>query len=339
MNSLKSVFYTATLLVILSGCNREDKLYINTCLGVMAAENLGKSLTHEHILVDFIGADSTGYHRWYRDEVVTRVFPYLEEIRKHGYLTLFECTPAYLGRDPFLCRELSKMTGLNIITNTGYYGAMNNKFLPGHVFSETADQIAERWIEEFKTGIDGSGVKPGFIKIAIERDSIVSVLHEKIVRAASRTHLATGMTIASHTGPSPGAYRQAEILKEEGVSPEAFIWVHALEGPVRDNINLAKQGMWISYDNMNDSPKVLQLFLEHLQAMKKADVLNKVLLSHDAGWYSPGQEDGGTFRSFTSIEKILLPALREQGFTKEEIYQLMIKNPEQAFGIRVRPMN
>jgi phosphotriesterase-related protein len=152
------------------------------------------------------------------------------------------------------------------------------------------------------------------------------------------THLATGMTIASHTGPAPGAYRQAEILKSEGVSLEAFIWVHALGAPAEDNIALAKQGMWISYDNMNDQPMTLESFLERLLIMKESNMLHKVLLSHDAGWYKPDQENGGTFTSFTSIETILLPKMRNSGFSDEEIHQLLVKNPEQAFGMRIRPL-
>lgn len=329
-------FLAVLIIIMIASCSRESSYTIQTCQGEILAGDLGKTLTHEHILVDFIGADSTGYHRWNREDVIARVIPFLEEIKEYGYQSLFECTPAYLGRDPLLYKELSARTGLNIITNTGYYGAVNNRFLPAHAFTETADQLAERWIEEFNHGIEDSGIKPGFIKIAIERDSVVSDMHEKLVRAAARTHLATGLTIASHTGPAAGAYREAEIIRSEGVSLEAFIWVHTLEGDVRDNIALANQGMWISYDKMDDQPHTLDLFMDHLLEMKEANLLHKVLLSHDAGWYKPGQENGGTFRSFTSIETILLPKMKESGFSEKEIHLLLVKNPEKAFGMRVR---
>lgn len=320
----------------MTSCDREIRDTINTCQGEIRTGDLGKTLTHEHILVDFIGADSTGYHRWNRDEVIARVSPFLEEIKALGYRTLFECTPAYLGRDPLLYKELSARTGINIITNTGYYGAMNNKFLPAHAFTETADQLAERWINEFTSGIEESGIKPGFIKIAINRDSVVSDIHEKLVRAAARTHLATGLTIASHTGPAAGAYREAEIIKSEGVSLEAFIWVHALEADVQDNIKLANQGMWISYDKMDEQPQTLVLYIDHLHGMKEASLLHKVLLSHDAGWYKPGQEGGGSFRPYTAIETLLIPKMREENFSEEEIHLLLVKNAQQAFGMRVR---
>ena len=64
----------------------------------------------------------------------------------------------------------------------------------------------------------------------------------------SLTHLATGMTIASHTGPEKPAFEQIEILKKNGVDPSAFIWVHAQQAPPGKNIEAAKSGAWISLD-------------------------------------------------------------------------------------------
>ena len=48
-----------------------------------------------------------------------------------------------------------------------------------------------------------------------------------LIRAAALTHLETGLVIMSHTGTDKPAFDQIHILKELGVSPEAFIWTHA----------------------------------------------------------------------------------------------------------------
>jgi phosphotriesterase-related protein len=42
---------------------------IMTVQGPIDSSELGRTLEHEHILVDFIGAEETGYHRWDRKEV------------------------------------------------------------------------------------------------------------------------------------------------------------------------------------------------------------------------------------------------------------------------------
>jgi len=148
---------------MLSSCAPSEPGII-TVTGEIPASAMGKTLHHEHLLVDFIGADSTGYHRWNRDSVIEKVLPYLLEIKRLGYKTLVECTPAYLGRDPLLLKMLSEKSGIQILTNTGYYSAVGGKFIPKHGFTETAQQLANRWIDEAKNGIEGTGIFPGFIK-------------------------------------------------------------------------------------------------------------------------------------------------------------------------------
>jgi Fe-S cluster assembly protein SufD len=161
------------------------------------------TLPHEHILVDFIGAEEINPPRWDREEVILKVLPYLEEARSAGCHTLIDCTPNYLGRDVGLLKILSEKTGLFILTNTGYYGGSDNKFLPAHAFTESADQLARRWIAEWLNGIDGTPIRPGFMKISVN-PSHLSDVSLKLVQAAALTHLKTGLTIASHTSLGSG---------------------------------------------------------------------------------------------------------------------------------------
>jgi len=68
--------------------------------------------------------------------------------------------------------------------------------------------------------------------------------------------------------------------------------------------------------------------------LKEAGLLNRVLVSHDAGWYTPGEENGGDFRGFAGIFTALVPALEEMGFSNNDIKQLLEINPRNAFTIR-----
>ena len=111
---------------------------VMTVDGWMDADQLGFSLTHEHILVDFIGADKITPSRYDADEVFNTALPKLLAAKERGCKTLMECTPAYLGRDVKLLKRLSEASGLNILTNTGYYGAAGEKYLPAHAYTETA---------------------------------------------------------------------------------------------------------------------------------------------------------------------------------------------------------
>lgn len=310
---------------------------IMTVTGPVDPAGMGTTLIHEHVLVDWIGADSTGYHRWDREEVIERVRPFFEEIRDKGVDTVVECTPAYLGRDPFVLAELSRQTGVQILTNTGYYGAVDNNFIPEHARSENAEEIAARWIDEFANGIDDSGIRPGFMKISVAGDQPLSELHQKIVQAAGITHLETGLAIASHTNGDEPALEQVQLLKNEGVSPSAWIWTHAQSGSLEGNLQAAEEGAWISLDGVNtDGQGSIEWYVNRITELKNAGFLNNILISHDGGWYDVGEENGGSFRSYTDIFDHLVPELENNGFTEEDIRQLLVINPGEAYGMRVR---
>lgn len=310
---------------------------ITTVTGGISIKKMGKTLTHEHLLVDFIGADSISYDRWNRDEVVDKVLPYLVEIKKLNYKTLVDCTPAYLGRDPELLKILSEKSGVQILSNTGYYSAVDGKYLPQSAYTESAEEIAQHWIGEAKNGIEGTDVFPGFIKISVDRGPLKQI-NKKIVEAACITHLETGLTIMSHTGPAVPAFEQLEILKRYNVDPSAFIWTHANnEKDYNKHLEAAKMGAFISFDNF--SPKEADRYVEFFLFMKKHAVLHRVLFSHDAGWYRPEEPNGGEFRGFTDIENYLIPALEEAGVAQYDIFQVFFKNPVEAFRIKKRLYN
>lgn len=307
---------------------------VMTVNGSLAASRMGFSLIHEHILVDFVGADGYDPKKWNHDDVIRKVLPFLQELKQTGCNTLVECTPAFLGRDVILLQKLSKLSGLHIISNTGYYGGSVNKFLPANAFSETDRQLADRWIKEHREGIEETGIRPGFIKISVN-DARLTDISQKLIRAAGLCHLSTGLTIASHTGPAIPAFEEIEILESLGVAPNAFIWVHAQnEKDWQQYAIAARKGAWVSIDGLRDEN--VASYIEMLSFMKKEKCLNRVLVSHDAGWYEPDKPGGGTFRGYTTLFKKLLPKLQEGGFTKTDVAQVWQYNPAEAFGIRVR---
>lgn len=304
---------------------------VYTVTGSVPVADMGLTLVHEHLLVDFIGADKVNPDRWNRADVVAKMLPYLQELKRIGCQTLLDCTPAFLGKDPLLLRELSEKSGVRILTNTGYYGAVDNKFLPPHAFTETADQLADRWVADFEKGIDGTGVKPGFIKISVNPGPL-SDLHRKIVVAAARTHKRTDLTICSHTGPYVPAFEQIEVLKQEGVRPDAFVWTHAQGNNMVHYARAVREGAWVSLDGLDNTN--VSMYAETLLLMKENRFLRRTLLSHDAGWYDPAKPNGGTIdRDYTVLFNRLMPDLNRRGFTKRDWKQILVENPAEAFGL------
>jgi phosphotriesterase-related protein len=307
---------------------------VMTVTGPTPAAELGITLPHEHVMVDFIGADLVSADRYDRDEVVEVVLPHLADLRRRGCETLVECTPSHLGRDPVLLSRLAHAADLKILTNTGYYGADNNRYLPPEALTATADDLAKLWSAEARYGIEQSGVRPGFIKIAVDPGRL-SEVHEKLVRAAARTHLETGLSIASHTPDGTAAREQLAVLRDEGVDPSAWIWVHAqLEADSSIHELVAEAGAWVEFDAV--APGAIAQHVDLVLVMQGARLLDRVLLSHDAGWYSVGEVGGGSFRPYDTLLSELVPALRNAGLSDGEVERLLVTNPASALSIRVR---
>jgi phosphotriesterase-related protein len=331
----KLFFQSGLFFVLFVGCAQRP-LEVITVSGSLASNELGITLPHEHVLVDFIGADSIKPGRYQIDSVVAKALPFLLALKNTGCKTLIECTPDYLGRDVNLLKRLSHESGINIVTNTGYYGAAQQKFLPAHVFTESAEQLARRWINEFENGINGTTIRPGFIKLSADNGPLTDA-QKKIMKAGAIAHLKTGLTVAVHSGNGAAAREELSILMENGVTAEAFVWVHAQnEKDFSVFAELGKLGAWVEFDSVN--PENIEEYVSLLRFMKEKKLLHRTLLSHDAGWYHVGEKGGGNFRSYTTLFEELVPRLKKEGITEDEI-DLMIKtNPAEAFAVRIHKL-
>lgn len=313
----------------------DDEARVMTVRGPIAPEQMGPTLPHEHVLVDFVGAAKVSRDRYDPDEVYRVALPHLRRIHEQGILTLVDCTPAYLGRDPILLRRLSESSGLNILIPTGYYGAGRGKYLPDHARTESADELASRWLGEWREGIEGTGIRPGLIKLGADAGPL-SEVHRKLVRAAARVHLASGLTVAAHSGDGVAALEALGILRAEGADGSAFLWVHAnAEADKGLHLRAAEAGAWVEFDGVG--PGGIDRHVELVRSMKEAGHLGRVLVSHDAGWYHVGEPGGGEFRPFDTLMADFVPALKAAGLTEAEVRRLTEDNPHAAFTVRVRP--
>lgn len=305
--------------------------FVQTVLGPVPASELGLTLPHEHIMCDFIGAELTGRHRWEPEAVVQKMRPYLDALKERSVQTFVDCTPACIGRDPRVLRTLAQATGLHIVTNTGYYGGANDKFVPKHAYSESAEQLADRWIAEWTVGIEGTGVKPGFVKIGVDEaeNGKLSAIDEKLVLAAARTSVRTGLTVTCHTGGGPAGLAAAKRFIEAKGAPGKFIVAHSDGHGLAINQAVAELGAWVSFDGISRRPLDEHMKLVRALTEKHA---NRLLLSHDNGWYSVGEQGGGKVRDYNYLTDVFVPSCRRAGMAPVLFQQLTVLNPAAAFG-------
>ena len=327
---------TASLLAERASTADEIAGSVMTVRGPIRASDMGLTLSHEHLLASF-----QPYVEWEKeparydvDDVLAVVRPHLARLKELGCRTFVDATAVGLLRDAALLKRVSQESGLHILTNTGAYAAGGGQYLPTYVATASVDALARRWIDEIRNGIEGTGVRPGFIKLGFNGSSLNDA-EQKLIRAAAIAHRETGLTIGAHTGPAVAAFEQLSMLESAGVDPSAWIWIHAHAEPdLSQPLRAAQRGAWISFDHV--STETIGAHVRMVARMRDEGQLDRVLVSQDAGWYHVGQPHGGSFRPFDTVFTAFIPALRTSGFGDADIDTLFVRNPARAFAIRPR---
>jgi phosphotriesterase-related protein len=282
-------------------------------------------------MVDFVGAQKTSRDRWNPEEVIARMQPYLLAAKQSGVRGFIDCTPAYVGRDPHILKTLALNTGLHILTNTGYYGDAEGRYLPASAHSETAAQIADRWLAEWHHGIEDTGVRPGFIKIRVDGlvadRSHLSEMDGKLLAAAAASSRKTQMAVTCHS-PGPSGLSAALRFAAEGGDSGKFIVAHCDDNGFELNGKIIAAGSWVSIDGIGRKPAANHLAIV-LPLLQKSP--NRLLLSMDSGWYNVGEAGGGKINGFTALTDSFLPALRAAGVATAQINHVTIENPARVF--------
>jgi phosphotriesterase-related protein len=136
---------------------------------------------------------------------------------------------------------------------------------------------------------------------------------------------------------SSNASLQAGILAS--IDPSIrLIWVHASSENNRAvQRQLADRGVYIEFDSIGANPGQDAGLIAAIQELLAAGYGDRILLSHDAGYYQPGQANGGTQRAYTYLIDTFIPKLRAAGVDDATIRMITEINPICAFGFIADP--
>ncbi len=282
---------------------------LQTVTGQIELQEAGRILEHEHVLVGFVEDGKLTPDMYDRDEVVSSILPQLLALKEAGCRTMVDCAPEYLGRDPYVLRRLSELSGVHLVTNTGFY---KRPYLPAFAYEMTDRELAGLWTKEAAEGIGESSVYPGFIKIALNDGTAIDDIQLTILRAAMRTSLESGLPIQCHTIGADIARHAFDVMKEAQFDQERFIWVHAQTFDDDEvYLRIAEAGGWISIDNINmDNGRE---HVDRLIRLRRLGVGDRVLLSQDTGWYNVGTPGGGTLNPYHRLFTEFFPAAEADG--------------------------
>ena len=309
---------------------------IQTVTGLVDIETLGLFLPHEHLFTDLRGPLTPGYAQGDPAHVAVALRPHLAAIEAQGVTAFVECSTVGVGRNIAVLRHLATTTPIRIIAPTGVY---KEGFMPPDVIDLDAEALAELWVRDLTEGIDGTDSRAGFIKIALVDDGPT----EREIRSIKAAALASGQTgavIGCHTIGGAAAMRELAILEAAGHNLSRFIWIHAhTERDAAVHLAAARRGIWLEFDAIGATSWHPQdVMLEQVLAVIEAGYADHVLLSHDAGWYQPGEPGGqppqpGGIRGYTALVNEFIPALKARGVSDDLIRQMTVTNPARAFAL------
>jgi len=298
-----------------------------TTLGDLAADQLGMILPHEHLFVDLGPIAAESYRHADPADVIRVMAPEIAKIQQQGITALVECTPVGVGRRADIDLAVSKATNFPVVLPTGIY---REPWVPTWAQAATEEQLTERLLTELTDQIESCGVRAAWIKISAGNDGITSC-EAKILRAAAQAGRATNAIIGSHTIRGSVVRDQLDLLEAAGYTADRFIWIHTQADPdFALHLEMAQRGVWLEYDAIG-APDMDDTFIDWICRLLDAGHGEKLLLSHDRGWYDPSKPGGGVPQPYTYLCETFLPKLQAAGVTAETITQLTQVNPFQAY--------
>jgi phosphotriesterase-related protein len=313
---------------------------VETVNGPIDVEELGRTLIHEHFRTSDEATRFQFPHLYDEAEEWEVALAEANAVKGHGIRTVVEPSAMFLTRDAAFSKRVANESGLQVVLATGVY---TYDHLPQPLLNRDEDQLADIFVHEIEHGIQGTGIKPAFIKCAADEPGITPNI-EKVHRAAARASNSTGKPIMAHSRPASGTGpEQMRIFTEEGVDPAKVQVAHTGDTDDLDYIErLLETGCFIGLDRYG-----LDIFLptEKRQATTLAllerGYAERMFLSQDycssIDWfprevqpYLKASEVPDWSMTFL-FEKVI-PELQERGMTDDQLDQMMVQNPKRWLG-------
>lgn len=256
--------------------------------GPRPPSELGITLPHEHVFIDFTAVDtpipdSSVERRVAREPVSIDNLWYVRrnpmshednrrladasaatrELRRFvraGGRTLVDVTPKNVGGDPVRVRGICRELGIQCVHGTAIY---TQSFHPDRVHRQSIDDIRAEFVSDVREGIDGTDVRAGVIG-EIGLSGHIHDAEENVLRGAARAAVETGAPIAVHPpGRTPHSQRDRtypssrwgleilDIVEAEGLAPNRVALCH-MDRTVYEDLEyqrkLAQRGAYLEYD-------------------------------------------------------------------------------------------
>ncbi len=212
-----------------------------------------------------------------------------------------------MGRDVNFLRQVSMKSGVPIVAGGGFY---SQPFYPKEISTMSEEQIVKALIKQADD--DTLGV---FGEIGSWDE--ITADERKVFRAVGKAHLATNLSIFTHTGiPGKSALEQLDILEDAGVKPDRVVIGH-LGNLVDTNVYVHKaicrRGAFVGFDRQGGNGDAQQVPM--VMALIDAGFADHLMFSADAS--------SGYAKTLT----VFVPKLKAAGVSDQVLHRITVDNP------------
>ena len=336
---------------------------IETVLGPIDPNELQRTLTHEHVCIDFVKhfVPASEAHQdmvncpftlenlnWIRHNPYSHVpnlmlcneteavVNDLKSFKKTGGSTIVENSSIGLSRNVKQMKYISEQSGVNIVCGTGYYV---ERQLTDEMKAQSVEQMTQKIVSEVTTGIDNTNIKAGIIG-EIGCSWPVTEVEKRSITAAAIAQSQTQTPVMIHPGrnhASPGEILR--IFQEAGGDSTRTVMAHLDRTFLKntDLLEFAKLGTYLEYDLFGIEISYYQFateidFPSDAQRIEKASLLisegygGRLLFAHDIHTNHRLTKYGG--HGFTHIFDQVVPKMLRKGISQNAMYKILIANPK-----------
>ena len=338
---------------------------VQTVLGPIAPEELGVTLTHEHLLIDmsplFAPPEQAGAKGFYYEPVsmatigrirhwgarnldnvqLTDVDTAIDEAnlyKQYGGRSLVDATSIGIKRDAEGLARISRATGVSIVMGASYYVDAAH---PSDMDVLSEDDLVRQIVSDITEGVDGTPYRSGVIgEVGCTWPLMPN--ERKALRASARAQRITGAPILIHPGRDETAPPEIiEVLSEAGADLERTIIGHLdrtvfLSDTLRQ---IAESGCYMEWDlfGSEESYYGANPAIDMPGDGKRMDDIawiagqghgDKILVAHDICTKNRLERYGG--HGYAYILGRIVPRMRARGFSESMIDDILVNNPANA---------
>jgi phosphotriesterase-related protein len=313
--------------------------------GPVNLDELGRVFVHEHVFVLNEEIRQNYESDWDEEQQVAEAIAKLNALAGRGIATIADPTVVGIGRNIPRIQRIAAHTGINIIVATGLYTyndlPLYFRYRTAESGTEGRDPMTDLFVADITEGIAGTGVKAAFLKCCIEEEGLTPGV-ERVLRAVARAHVITGAPVMVHTHPaSQSGLVAMRVLTEEGVDPARVQLAHSGDTDDLDYLTeLAGTGGLLGMDRFGlDILLSFERRVATVAALAERGLAGSMVLSQDANchidWFPADLVPVFAPKwHYTHLLDDVLPALRDEGVTEEQINTMLIANPRRFFTSR-----